>query len=200
LRLYSRLVRDGPFRVKVDLNVETRSQAPAPALGPAHTDGGIKKRDWSRDAFRGVSWSPPDLCRDPPPGKRLSTWGKEVWAARFEQRTAAGFVEPLSSLLGEPMKRSRYDAGRFYNTPGGELFLIYDRRRGAPRDISWDGRVVVEHWPIADSEFAPHAARAVLDMLEDREYDRRVYTRNGWCLGPFGFTLWLSRAHGRGGA
>jgi hypothetical protein len=161
-----------------------------PDVLPGRSNELPAKRDWSRDAFRGVSWSP-ELCRDPPPGKRLSARGAEVWAAQFDERAKAAFVEPLSRLLGEPMKLSRTDASRLYHVPSGASFVNYARRRGSQR-WGWRGHIVVEHWPIADSEFALHAGRAVQDMIEDRECGR-FYVRNGWRLGPrsnpFGFTI-----------
>jgi hypothetical protein len=147
------------------------------------------KRDWSKKTtFGGVSWSP-ELCRDPPsPDKRLGAQGAEVWAAQFGERAKAAFVQPLSQLLGEPMKLSRDDASRLYNVPPGASFVNYARRRGSQR-WGWRGRIVVEHWPIADSEFALHAGRAVQDMIEDRAGDLRVCARNRWRPEPFRFVI-----------
>ena len=158
-----------------------------PDVLPGRANGLPAKRDWSRDAFRGVSWSP-ELCRDPPPGKRLSARGAEVWAVRFGERAEAAFVQPLSELLGERMKLSRTDAGRLYNVPPGASFVNYARRRGS-QCWGWRGHIVVEHWPIADSEFALHAGRAVQDMIEERAGDLRVCARNRWRPEPFRFVI-----------
>ena len=159
-----------------------------PDVLPGRPNGhAAPKRDWSRDAFRGVSWSP-ELCRDPPLGERLSARGAEVWAAQFGERAKAAFVEPLSRLLGEPMRLSRDDASRLYNVPPGASFVNYARRRGSRR-WGWRGHIVVEHWPIADSEFALHAGRAVQDMIEDRTGDLRVCARNRWRPEPFRFVI-----------